>query len=212
MGPLVDPLVGRGSLSPALCVVQKVSGRGPRLLGSCLGVEFPHGILPKQTSKKFASDPPQTSKKSLQKRFHAEACRSTVFQEWPRQTKPKKGRFMNFSQGQFLTSAFFASTSPKKQPGCTAKSKNLFMPKKPLTRVSKRVPGDHRKRGLERGWQQGWRRVGEGLAKGWRMVGGFPCTLKFCNFRNARLDSKKSGFVTAWNAASMGCFQWIFER
>ena len=55
--------------------------------------------------------------------------------------------------------------------------------KKPLTRVSKRVPGVHGKRGLERGWQKrlaekvgkrlakGWRRVGEGLAKGWRRVG-----------------------------------------
>ena len=40
--------------------------------------------------------------------------------------------------------------------------------KKPLTRVSKRVPGAHGKRGLERGWQKrlakGWRKVGEGLA------------------------------------------------
>ena len=46
------------------------------------------------------------------------------------------------------------------------------MTKKPLTRVSKRVPGAHGKRGLERGWQKrlakGWRKAGEGLAKGWR--------------------------------------------
>ena len=42
--------------------------------------------------------------------------------------------------------------------------------KKPLTSVSKRVPGVHGKRGLERSWQKrlakGWRKVGEGLAKG----------------------------------------------
>ena len=47
--------------------------------------------------------------------------------------------------------------------------------KKPLTNVSKRVPGVHGKRGLERGWQKrlakGWRKVGEGLAKGWQRVG-----------------------------------------
>ena len=45
--------------------------------------------------------------------------------------------------------------------------------KKPLTRVSKRVPGVHGKRGLERGWKKrlakGWHRVGEGLAKGSRI-------------------------------------------
>ena len=47
--------------------------------------------------------------------------------------------------------------------------------KKPLTSVSKRVPGVHGKRGLERGWQKrlakGWRKVGERLAKGWQRVG-----------------------------------------
>ena len=47
--------------------------------------------------------------------------------------------------------------------------------KKPVTRVSKRVPGVHGKRGLERGWQRrlakGWRKVGEGLAKGLHRVG-----------------------------------------
>ena len=47
--------------------------------------------------------------------------------------------------------------------------------KKPLTSVSKRVPGVHGKRGLERGWQKrlakGWRKVGEGLAKGWQRAG-----------------------------------------
>ena len=35
-------------------------------------------FLPKKTSKKFASEPPQISKKALQKQFHAEACPSTV--------------------------------------------------------------------------------------------------------------------------------------
>ena len=45
--------------------------------------KYPHGTLPKQTSKKFASDPspPQTSKKSLQKRFHAEACPAVLVEE-----------------------------------------------------------------------------------------------------------------------------------
>ena len=35
---------------------------------------------------------------------------------------------------------------------------------KPFTHVSKRVPGVHGKRGLERGWQKR-------LAKGWRKIG-----------------------------------------
>ena len=52
---------------------------------------------------------------------------------------------------------------------------HFTIPKKPLTRVSKRVPGAHGKRGLERGWQKrlakGWRKVDEGLAKGWHRVG-----------------------------------------
>ena len=55
---------------------------------------------------------------------------------------------------------------------------------KPLTRASKRVPGVHGKRGLDRGWQKRlakvWWKVGEGLAKGLQRVGGFPCTLQFC--------------------------------
>ena len=37
-------------------------------------------------------------------------------------------------------------------------------PKKPLTRVSKPVPGAHGKRGMEKRLAKGWRRVGEGLA------------------------------------------------
>ena len=43
--------------------------------------KFPCGILPKQTSKKFASEPPKLLRsdfKSLQKRFHTEACPSNV--------------------------------------------------------------------------------------------------------------------------------------
>ena len=53
-----------------------------------------------------------------------------------------------------------------------------------LTRVSKRVPGVHGKRGLERGWQRrlakGWRRVGEGLARGtWRRVALHPPISEF---------------------------------
>ena len=50
-----------------------------------------------------------------------------------------------------------------------------YFTKKRLTSVSKRVPGVHGKRGLERGWQKrlakGWRKVGEGSAKGWQRVG-----------------------------------------
>ena len=43
--------------------------------------------------------------------------------------------------------------------------------KKPLTRVSKRVPGARGKRGLRGVGREGWQRVGERLAKGWRRVG-----------------------------------------
>ena len=83
-------------------------------------------------------------------------------------------------------------------------SQEMRFSEKPLTRVSKRVPGAHGERGLERGWQKrlakgwrkvgerlakGWRRVGTGLAKGWRRVGGFPCTLQFRNSRGARLET-----------------------
>ena len=59
-----------------------------------------------------------------------------------------------------------------------------FLPtaEKPLT-VSKRVPGPHGKRGLERGWQKR-------LAKGWRWVSGLPCTLQFRNSRGARLETR----------------------
>ena len=55
-------------------------------------------------------------------------------------------------------------------PGC-----RIACPKKLLTNVSKRVPGVHGKRGLERGWQKR-------LAKGWRRVSGFPCTLPISEF------------------------------
>ena len=40
--------------------------------------------------------------------------------------------------------------------------------KKPLTSVSKRVPGVHRKRGVGEGLAE---KVGKGLAKGWHRVG-----------------------------------------
>ena len=45
--------------------------------------KLPYGLLLKQTSKNFASVPPQTSKTSLQKRLHVEACPSTVLRELP---------------------------------------------------------------------------------------------------------------------------------
>ena len=37
----------------------EVSGKGPRLLRSCLGVEISRRNPPKQTSKKFTSEPPK---------------------------------------------------------------------------------------------------------------------------------------------------------
>ena len=42
------------------------------------------------------------------------------------------------------------------------------VPKKPLTSVSKRVPGGPRKEGVGEGLAE---KVGKGLAKGWRGVG-----------------------------------------
>ena len=82
----------------------------------------------------------------------------------------------------------------------TLKPNALIKAKKPLTRVSKRVPGAHGKRGLERGWQKrlakDWRKVGEGLAKvgtglakDQRRVSGFPCSLQFRNSRGAFRDT-----------------------
>ena len=74
--------------------------------------------------------------------------------------------------------------------------------KKPLTPVSKRVPGVHGKRGLERGWQKrlakGWQKVGKGLTKGWHRVGeglakGRRVSLhppNLGNSRNARLEER----------------------
>ena len=57
----------------------EVSGRGPRLLRSCLGVEI---SIRNPSEANFLevcrAGILQTSKKSLQKRFHAEACPSTV--------------------------------------------------------------------------------------------------------------------------------------
>ena len=68
--------------------------------------------------------------------------------------------------------------------------------KKPLTHVSKRVPGAHGKRGLEsKGLAKGWQRVSEGLAQGWRRVSGFPCTLQFRNSRGARVETWVNGFL-----------------
>ena len=64
-------------------------------------------------------------------------------------------------------------------------SHRLSFTKKPLTRVSERVIGAHRKRSLERGWQK--RVGGKGLAKGWRRV---PRTLQLCNSRTARLEER----------------------
>ena len=75
--------------------------------------------------------------------------------------------------------------------------------KKPLTRVSKRVPGAHGKRGLERGLRKrlakGWRKVGEGLAKGWHRVGtGLADFLAPSNFGIPEAAVQRHGFVTPW--------------
>ena len=71
------------------------------------------------------------------------------------------------------------------------------MAKKPLTRVSKRVPGVYGKEGVGeglaekvgKGLAKGWRKVGEGLAKGWHRVGeGLADFLAPSNSRGARLE------------------------
>ena len=52
----------------------EVSGRGLDFLEVALVWKlFPHGILPKQTSKKFDSEPPKLLRSHSKKRFHAEA-------------------------------------------------------------------------------------------------------------------------------------------
>ena len=60
--------------------------------------------------------------------------------------------------------------------------------------------GAHGKRSLERGWQKGWQRVGERLAKGWQSVGeGFLAPSSFaipkCLFRRA--DLRLHGSISA---------------
>ena len=84
------------------------------------------------------------------------------------------------------------------------------IPKKPLTRVSKRVPA----RGLERGRQKrlakGWRSVGEGLAQGWRKVGkGLAGFLAPSNIAISEAPVYKSGFVTPWYSLSKSTGEWF---
>ena len=78
---------------------------------------------------------------------------------------------------------------------------NHPLTKKLLARVSKRVPGAHGKRGLERGWKKrlakGWRKVGEGLAKGWRRVfKGLADFLAPSNFGIPEAPVQRHWFVT----------------
>ena len=84
-----------------------------------------------------------------------------------------------------------------------------FFTEKQITCVSKRAPGVHGKRGLERGWQKtlekGWRKVGEGLAKGWHRVGEGLAKGRRVSLHGAPFDFaipeapiQKSGFVTPW--------------
>ena len=56
----------------------EVSERGLRLLRSCLGVEISIRNPSGANFLEVCLRTPQTSKKSLQKRFHVEACRSPV--------------------------------------------------------------------------------------------------------------------------------------
>ena len=83
----------------------------------------------------------------------------------------------NSSCGPAVSRLPFACSNPSKATIEPVTIRQIFpkqfKSKKPLTRVSKPVPGVHGKRGLERGRQRrlakGWRNVGEGLAKGWRV-------------------------------------------
>ena len=83
--------------------------------------------------------------------------------------EPENLRLFAFACACLCSTFEFVNTTFYYTPCCGTLSKKL------LTRVSKRVPGAHGKRGLERGWQKrlakGWRKVGEGLAKGWHSVG-----------------------------------------
>ena len=56
----------------------EVSRRGPRLLRSCLGVEISRRNPSEANFEEVRLGIPQTSKKSLQKRFHGEAGPGTV--------------------------------------------------------------------------------------------------------------------------------------
>ena len=51
----------------------EVSGRGPDFLEVALVWNFSYRILPRQTSKKFASEPPKILRSPSRKRFHVEA-------------------------------------------------------------------------------------------------------------------------------------------
>ena len=82
----------------------------------------------------------------------------------------------------------------------------------PLTSVSKRVSGVHGKRGLERGWQKrvgkglakGWRGLGKGLAKGWRRVGkGLADFLAPSDFGIPEAPFQRHWFVTPWVGATL---------
>ena len=59
----------------------EVSGRGPRLLRSCLSVEISRRKPSEANFSEVRLGTPQTSKKSLQKRFHGEAGPSTVLKK-----------------------------------------------------------------------------------------------------------------------------------
>ena len=73
-----------GLLGSSVGFGRKFPEGGVDFLEVALVWKFPDGSPPKQTSKKFASEPPKTSKKSLQKRFHGEAGPSTVLKLSPK--------------------------------------------------------------------------------------------------------------------------------
>ena len=78
----------------------EVSGRGPRLLRSCLSVEISRRNPSEANFLEVCLGTPQTSKKSLQKRFHGEAGPSTVLSEF--------GPFLPGKQGKFRSELWFA--------------------------------------------------------------------------------------------------------
>ena len=84
----------------------------------------------------------------------------SIFREKFRASKKK-----HFVPTSFCRRATLRICMGNQNPSPDEKNPGKFqvISKKPLTRVSKSVPGVHGKRGLERGRRKGWRKAGEGL-------------------------------------------------